>query len=335
MKNLLILILLLFAAFSVHAKKVQFAVDLTGITINSTGVHVTGDFQEEAGYEGGDWMSNTTVMTALPGSAIYTVVVDIPAFRKYEYKFLNGDQFYDVEFVPVESRVGYEYNDDRWVYVDSLYTDTLNIPAVLFSGNAPAGMYLVKLKVDMQSESEISARGVHVAGDFQGWDPSSVILYNFVNKVYEVIDYVDTTAGYAKYRFVNGNTAEDYETVPSGCAVSGNRSLDVLKDTVIETVCFSQCSACGSQSVSYNEKKSDPGIYPNPFKDKTQIIFNDDQPLHDVIIMDIFGKSVRNYDNYRYQTLSIQRGELKQGIYFLKISNGKGWLSTSRLVITD
>ena len=117
-------LLLSIFAMNVSAKKVKFAVDMTGQIINTTGIHISGDFQTIAGFPGGDWASNTTPLTQEGTTDIYSIVVDIPAFAKYEYKFLNGDQFYEAEFVPVESRVGYNFDDNRWIYVDSLADDT-------------------------------------------------------------------------------------------------------------------------------------------------------------------------------------------------------------------
>src|SRR5687768_5761872 len=100
-------LLFLFAANFVFAKKVKFSVDMDTITVNATGMHVMGDFQAVAGYPGGDWLPNTTPLTQEATSTIYSVIVDIPAFVKYEYKFVNGDQSYEAEFVPVPSRVLY------------------------------------------------------------------------------------------------------------------------------------------------------------------------------------------------------------------------------------
>jgi hypothetical protein len=334
MNKYLFILLLLLAGSAVSAKKVSFSVDMTGQTVNALGVHVSGDFQAAAGFEGGDWQPGTTTMTDEAGTGIYSVVVDIPAFAKYEYKFLNGDQWYDVEFVPVESRVGYDFNDNRWVYIDSLYNDTTVIRPVLFSGNAPAGQYLLRLMVDLQLESVIDPAGVHVAGDFQGWDPSKTLMYSFVDKVYEYIAYVDITSGYSEYRFVNGNTAVDYEVVPPDCSATGNRAITIPKDTVTETVCFSSCSACGPQWIPDDHSSPLAKIYPNPCKDFTTLEFNDSETSHLVIIMDLLGNVQHVYIDCRTKTLEIQCDNLKKGVYFVKINNGQHWLSTLRLVIT-
>lgn len=335
MNKYLILILLMLTTISVTAKKVMFAVDMTGQTVNALGVHVSGDFQEEAGFEGGDWQSNTTLMTNESGTEIYSVVVDIPAFTKYEYKFLNGDQWYDVEFVPVESRVGYEFNDNRWVYIDSLYNDTTLVKPVLFSGNAPAGQYLLRLMVDLQNEGAINPAGIHVAGDFQGWDPSRTVMYSFVDKVYEYIAYVDIAFGFSEYRFVNGNAAGNYEVVPPDCSINGNRAIAIPKDTVMETVCFSSCSACGPQWIRDDLRSSAARIYPNPCRDFTILEFNDSETNHLVIIMDLVGNVQHVYIDCRAETLEIQCDDLKKGVYFVKINNGQRWLSTLRLLISD
>src|SRR5207248_6349550 len=110
MKKFLLFALTLFSLSTALAKKVKFAVNMTGQTINTLGVHVWGDFQVAAGYTS-DWAPNLTLLTQEAADTnIYSMIVDIPAFAKYEYTFLNGDQGYDAEFVPQESRVGYNFN---------------------------------------------------------------------------------------------------------------------------------------------------------------------------------------------------------------------------------
>jgi alpha-amylase len=337
MNRYLIFIILMLAVNSLNAKKVRFAVDMTGQTINTTGVHVSGDFQEEAGYDGGDWQSNTTEMTSETGNNIYSVIVDIPAFQKYEYKFINGDQWYEVEFVPLESRVGYDFNDNRWVYVDSLYNDTTLIAPVLFSGNAPAGFYLLRLKVDMGLQNVIDPAGVHVALDFQDFDTHSTILYSFTDDIYEQIVYTEMWTDIAQcyYRFVNGDNEAGLEIVPADCSFDGNRFIETSKDSVIETVCFSACINCDLLGTIENSVQSGPLLYPNPCRDITVLEFNDPQNSHNVCITDIFGNSVRCYNNLSLKSFDIHRDGLPAGIYFVKIESGNHWLATLRLVISQ
>ena len=60
-KHLLGLSFVLFVT-SVSAKKVKFAVDMTGIVTSTLGIHVVGDFQEAAGYPL-NWDPSATTLT--------------------------------------------------------------------------------------------------------------------------------------------------------------------------------------------------------------------------------------------------------------------------------
>jgi hypothetical protein len=337
MNKYLILFMLMLTVNSVDAKKVKFAVDMTGLPVNFTGVHVAGDFQEAAGFEGGNWQSNTTLMTNEAGTAIFSVVVDIPAFAKYEYKFINGDQWYEVEFVPLESRVGWDFNDNRWVYVDSVYNDTTMIPAVIFSGNAPAGHHLLRLKVDLSLEEMIDPAGVYLVANEEIGMPPQTIMYSFADDIYEQIIYAEMWTDYSDcfYLFVNGNTVEGYETVPGSCSDGGSRYIEILKDTVVETVCFSECVSCDAIGIAENPPPAKPLMYPNPCNENTVLAFNDPEKIHDVSIIDILGNTMMVFSDITSQDLVIPRDNLPPGIYFVKIESDNRWLSTLRLVISD
>ena len=146
MKKSVLISVALVLVLTLSAKKVKFEVDMTDQAISTYGVHVSGDFQTLAGYSGGDWQPGTTPMTNEPGTQIYSVVVEIPAFAKYEYKFLNGDQWYDVEFVPMESRVGYNFNDNRWIFVDSITNDTTTTYPILYSGKCTSRIEIIEVE---------------------------------------------------------------------------------------------------------------------------------------------------------------------------------------------
>jgi hypothetical protein len=313
----LILLLLLISSFAM-AKKVRFSVDMTGQTISPNGVHIAGDFQTLAGYSGGDWASNTTELTQVDTSMIYTVVVDVPAFAKYEYKFINGDQFYEAEFVPVESRIGYDFNDNRWIYVDSLANDTTFTGAVLFAGNAPSGKLLVRFYVDMQNET-VASEGVHLAGDFQGWDAPSTILYNFQNAVYEVIGYVDT--GSVSYLYYNGAAEGNEETLPDSCTVNGNRQITVNDHTLLDVICFASCSVCETAGVDELAVQN-LTLAPNPSVGSTILTLNGLNETFSATIYDASGAQVGYYPESTGNSLEIQRNNLQSGMYYITVVHG-------------
>ena len=325
MKNIILFTLALIFSLQLQAKKVKFAVDLTGLTISPNGVHVGGDFQVLAGYPA-DFESNTTVLTQEGTTDLYSIVIDIPAFAKYEYKFINGDQWYEAEFIPQESRVGYNFNDNRWLYVDSLANDTTDIGAVIFAANAPVGKTMIRFYVDMQSESSIHPSGVHVAGTFQGWNPASHTMYyfGFLNGLYETIAFAD--GGTVEYKFYNGNTSE---VVPGPCNVNSNRSIELQYDSLISTACFSSCGACvtGIRDVAVRTIQ----LYPNPTADYAIMDLGKNQPRVQVIIVDITGKKASEF--YTTNPVRIEKNNLKEGVYSVYAITEDQQQFTGRLII--
>jgi hypothetical protein len=317
MKNISIFFIILLISTAAIAKKVKFAVDLSGLTVNPLGVHVAGNFQVLAGFGTDDWISNTTPLSQEGSSNIYSIIVDIPAFASYEFKFINGDQWYDSEFVPQESRVENPINDNRWIYVDSTANDTTYSGAILFGGNAPLGKFLLRFSVDLQNET-VSSAAVHVAGDFTTtpWIPTANRMYNHKNKVFELIAYVDS-ASY-QYKFYNGNTANSSEIVPAACANNGNRNILVQKDTVIDIVCYSQCTAC-SNGIKTNQNESALKIYPNPANSYTTISLSENTTINTISLFNITGSLICKFDKINQSVFKLEKNNLPSGLYFVKI----------------
>ena len=88
----------------------------------------------------------------------------------------------------------------------------------------------ITLQVDMQYQ-EVSEFGVHVAGGFQGWDPSSTEMFDDdSDNIYTVVIAL-TPGDYHEYKFINGNAWGQDEGVQRNITVS-----DV--DTVVDVVFF-------------------------------------------------------------------------------------------------
>ena len=333
MKKIILIAVLLSLQSIGFAKKVKFAVDMTGLTISTFGMHISGDFQTIAGFAGGDWMPNTTPLAQETADTnIYSIVVDIPAFAKYEYKFVNGDQFYEAEFVPIESRVGYNFDDNRWIYVDSLSNDTSFVGAIRFSQNAPKGYHLLRLKVDMRNAGLIDPSGTHVGGSFQGWNTNNSILYSLNDTIEELIVYIDTLITSAQFKYINGNTSVGYETVPAICASSGNRDFQIPKDTVLNVVCFSECMDCLNVGIAERATTENVNLYPNPTNDFSVLEFENNN-IRTISIINTLGSIVRSYSNINETSLTIEKNDLKKGIYFIIIRASENNISTTKWVI--
>ncbi len=313
--NFLITVLVLIS-FTSQAKKVKFAVDMQNETINPGGVHVVGDFTEAAGL--GTNFAYLAPMLQEGSTSIYSIVVDIPAFQKYEYKFANGNLFYDVEFVPVESRVGYDFIDNRWIYVDSTANDTTFIGALLFGGNAPDNMYMARLIVDMQNES-ISTAGVHIGGTFNNWGATKTQIISLQNNsVYEGLVFIPQGTSH-EYKFFNGATITEEESVPPGCAVNGNRALELSTDSVFDLVCFSFCTNCTITNIKSLTQNLAVTISPNPSTDRITVKWNNNSDFTSAVLKDITGKTIQLYDNITSTELEVEKANFNAGMYFLNL----------------
>ena len=222
------------SAFAQTTYSVTFQVDMGSATINTNGVHVAGSFQS--------WSPSGTSLTQVGSTSIYSTTVTVNA-GQLEYKFLNGNAWGDDESVPAPVQVGTNGNSNRWAVI---YQDT-TLPAVTFGGSAPAGQKAIQFKVDMALQT-LTSDSVHVAGNFQGWDPAKTQMVNF-DGVHRYIAYVNKTDS-TYFKFINGNGWGAVESVPSTCQASsaGINQGDnrFYTDTVsgIYEVCYQQCGPC-------------------------------------------------------------------------------------------
>lgn len=333
MNKFLLYISILFTT-SLFAKKVKFAVDMTGQTISAFGVHVAGDFQLLAGYPM-DWDYASTLLTQEGSSDVYSVIVDIPAFRKYEFKFVNGDQGYETEYVPDEIRVGHDFNDNRWMYVDSLSNDTSFIGTVQFGLTSPAGKFAVRYKVDMTNVG-VSANRVHVSTNYDSFSAAKNTMYSFATNVmpnvYEVINYVD--AGTYNFNFVNGNLISDKESsVPSTCSNSGLRYITITKDTVFPDICFNACVSCALTGVKENLLPSNEiTVYPNPAKNMITVSSNN-ALLSKVDIYTMSGQHMISEAIEFSNKHIIKNIDLATGLYIVRITDSNNNYQNIKLLI--
>lgn len=333
MKKIALFTVVLFSVLSMQAKKVKFAVDMGTYTINPNGIHLMSDFQMAIGLTA-DWDPSTLMLTQEGSSTVYSVIVDIPAFAKYEFKYVNGIFGYEAEFVPDQSRVGYSFNDNRWLYVDSLKNDTTFVGAIPFSGNAPVGKKLIRFLVDMSNEASVSPNGVHVAGNFQTqtWNTQNNILYSFGGGVYEIIAYAP--AGTYEFKYYNGNTLGNTETVPAACATNNNRTHNLVADTILPTVCYKACVSCSLAGIfEYSSEISGIKMYPNPVISSATLEFKEKGIAYAATLMDLSGRVLKTFNSSNGENIEISRDDLKSGIYFVRVTNANNAKSTSKLII--
>ena len=218
---------------------VTLTVDMTNEMVSMDGVHVAGNFQ--------GWNPAVTPMTDNgDGTWSYTFTSDTAA--SYQYKFVNGNAWGTDEGVPGACAM----DGNRGITVDGMMGD---VSAEACFGNCAAcGMTTVRFRVDMANE-EVSPFGVHVAGDFQGWDPAATELTDEDgDMVYETVQSFDADSmEQIVFKFINGNAWTDpNELIDVACGDdTGNRVLpldatDILLSANVSgsPYCFSSCQSC-------------------------------------------------------------------------------------------
>ena len=125
--------------------------------------------------------------------------------------------------------------------------------AMVLGWSVQAQTVPVTFSVDMNNET-VAAEGVHVAGNFQGWDPASTMLSDDdMDGIYTLTVDVSDTLGLVEYKFINGNAWGADEAAPEACAWNGgtNRYFELSGETVLDTPCFGQCGACGTTTILF------------------------------------------------------------------------------------
>jgi hypothetical protein len=227
---------------------VTFNVDMTGQTVSANGVHMAGNFND-VNYDGTaenaayvNW-SPSAIALADQGNGIWSVTLNLVAER-YEFKFINGNDWPFAEDVPNACQVEVNGNDNRFWSISGL--NATESMTVCFASCAPCGENTIRFRVDMTQESAgINPAGIFIAGDFQGWNPAgSQLIDPDGNGTFEGYFSIGAASS-ANFKFINGNDWAFEEIIPAECNVSGNRNLAVSDvNTVTDVICFSACGPC-------------------------------------------------------------------------------------------
>jgi len=301
---------------------VTFLVDMTYEVISPDGVHIAGSFQ--------GWDPAATALTDL-GENIYGITLPFPGGEYHEFKFINGTSFDVAETVPEECGVPDGFGGySRYITVPG--NDTTLMPVCFSSceicGPPPVDVD-VTFRVDMANE-DVSLLGVHLAGDFQGWDPGATLMTNTTEAIYEYT-FTLQSGSVHEYKFINGNAWGMDETVPTGCAQNNNRFIEVPSENIVlEAVCFGSCDICPPISVNENEANITGGkvFYPNP---ATKTIWFDSRfgEFIRVSVISIDGTALIDSEII-HRSLDIS--SLTKGLYFVKIEDISG-IVFSKLII--
>ena len=225
---------------------VTFQLNMSGTAVSPSGIHLAGEFQ--------GWNPITTQMTDPDGNGVFEVTVQLPQNSTQQFKFINGISWQSVENVPAACQLE-SGNSNRFIHIPN-GSGPLTY-SVCWNRCAPCGMKAMRFQVDMTNEPLISSQGVHVTGDFQGWNSGSTPLVDVNGDgVWEAVVALSQSTSSIEFVFINGNSwtnpVENLQGLP--CATTGGYravGLPEAPEVILmgnpltgAAPCFDECTDC-------------------------------------------------------------------------------------------
>jgi len=296
---------------------VTFQVDMNQVSQSFTTPEVNGLWN--------NWCGNCNPLTDANGDGIWTTKLPLAIGTTQEYKFSADNWAIQEQNNPAAPCTNGNATYTNRVLVIPATDTVLNV--VCWSQCTGCDVD-VTLKVNMaweKANNAISANGVHVAGDFQGWNPSGTPMTDANNDgIYEVTINVPANSS-IQYKFINGNAWGADESVPSACVVTGtwNRGATfAYGDSTLNPVCFGKCTDC---MASIDEALQNVSLFPNPNRGQFQLARMDASTNVEVSILDLQGKvlTVAKW-NEGEESLSVDLGNFANGVYMVRLTSEEG-----------
>lgn len=264
MKKIYLSLLSLVVCVGMNAQvDVTFNVDMNEVDITTDSLHIAGNFNDPdqdgtvypANYNAAypNWTPSGISMTDGDGDGIFTVVLSLNPAR-YEFKFINGNDWPSNESVPSACTVEVGGNSNRQLMVG----DAPVSYSVCYGGCVACGENAVRFRLDVSTidvdldgvfaepGEDISPDGLHVVGEFQGLDPDGNPLQDWNGDNIWEGTYSVGSASTVSYKFLNGNNFDlPIENISGACGDgAGNRSAEVTSNTVLPVYCWNSCDPC-------------------------------------------------------------------------------------------
>ena len=272
-----------------------------------------------------NWCGNCKPLTDANGDGIWTTTLPLTIGSTQEYKFSA-----DAWTIQEQNNPAAPCTNGNATYTNRVLvipaTDTV-LNVVCWS-QCTACDVDVTLKVNMAWEvanNAISADGIHVAGDFQGWNPGATEMLDANNDgIYEVSITVPANSS-IQYKFINGNAWGSDEPVPSACAVTGttNRGATfAYGDSTMSPVCYGKCTDCAA---GLGESLQNVSLFPNPTRGQFNLVRMDAATEVEVSVLDLQGKvlTVTKW-NEGVDALSIDLSSFANGVYMVRMTSEEG-----------
>ena len=277
------------------------------------------------------WCGACTKMTKIPGTKMWTTMIQLDADSTYEYKYVVGawvsQEILNPALTACTKTTG---NFTNRVYTASKSNDS--IPMVCWEScvscekTAPKAKVTFKVNMKNYLDDSLSIKGVTLNGSFNGWCGECNKMTNLGNDVWATTLTLDT--GSYDYKFTVGNWLDQEQFNSSDPCVRtvgnfSNRFVNVTDSSslTLSTYCWNTCNVCepvGLNELLLNTVK----VYPNPAKNSLYVDLGEqlNESLTNFTIYNILGEQV--VFNQATHTLGITQldiSNLKSGLYILKI----------------
>ena len=301
---------------------VTFQVDMNKVTQGFTTPEVNGTWN--------NWCGNCNAMTDADGDNVWEVTLPLEQGTTVEFKYSADSWTIQEMNDPTAS-----CTNGNATYTNRVLTipaaDTV-LPVVCWS-SCDACSIEVTFNVNMAWEvanNAIDSNGVHVAGSFQGWSPSTTEMTDpDGDGIYSVTVEMPLNQDLF-YKFINGNDWAMAEASGdlAACGVSDgfggyNRSTSVGNaDTSLAAVCFTKCYDC---AVSIDEALGNISLFPNPTTGAFTMERSELAGNIEVTVIGLQGQLLLATEWAAGQSeLNIDLSDLAAGVYMVRLTAEEG-----------
>ena len=306
----------------VQYTNVTFQVDMNKVTQGFTTPEVNGTWN--------NWCGNCNAMSDANGDNIWEVTLPLEQGSSIEFKYsADGWSIQEMNDPTASCTNGNATYTNRVLTVPA--SDTI-IPVVCWS-SCDACSIEVTFNVNMAWEvanNAIDSNGVHVAGSFQGWSPSTTEMTDpDGDGIYSVTVEMPLDQDLF-YKYINGNDWAMAEASGdlAACGVSdgfgGYNRLSTAgnADTSFAAVCFAKCYDC---AVSIDEALGNISLYPNPTAGAFTLERSELAGDIQVSIIGLQGQLLINTEWTAGQSeLNINLSDLAAGVYMVRLTAEEG-----------
>ena len=311
-----------FTTSCVQYTNVTFQVDMNKVTQGFTTPEVNGTWN--------NWCGSCNAMSDANGDNIWEVTLPLEQGSTVEFKYsADGWSIQEMNDPTASCTNGNATYTNRVLTIPA--SDTI-IPVVCWS-SCDACSIEVTLNVNMAWEvanGAVSTDGIHVAGSFQGWSPSTTEMTDpDGDGIYSVTLEMPLSQDLF-YKFINGNDWAVAEASGdlAACGVSdgfggyNRHSVTANADTNFAAVCFTKCYDC---AVSIDEALGNISLYPNPTSGAFTMERSELAGNIEVTVIGLQGQLLLATEWTAGQSeLNIDLSDLAAGVYMVRLTAEEG-----------